>query len=89
MINQAVQAAMNEQIRHEFNSAHFYLSASDYFESIALSGFAQWMRLQSREEVVHALTLFDFLLHARPAADGRAAAAMAAARSAATSQPLP
>ena len=61
MINQAVQAAINEQIRHEFSSAHFYLSASGYFESITLSGFAQWMRLQSREEVVHALKLFDFL----------------------------
>jgi ferritin len=61
MLNQAVQAAMNDQIRHEFNSAHFYLSASGYFESINLSGFAQWMRLQSQEEVVHALKLFDFM----------------------------
>jgi ferritin len=61
MLNQAVQAAMNDQIRHEFNSAHFYLSASGYFESTNLSGFAQWMRLQSQEEVVHALKLFDFM----------------------------
>ena len=60
-MNQAVQAAMNEQIRHEFTSAYFYLSASGYFESINLSGFAQWMRRQSQEEVDHALKFFDFL----------------------------
>jgi ferritin len=62
MMKEAVQAALNEQIKTELYSAYFYLSASGYFESINLSGFARWMRLQSLEEVKHAMKFFDFML---------------------------
>jgi len=60
-MNEAVQTALNRQIKHEFSSAHFYLSASGYCESISLTGFAGWLRQQSREEVGHALRIFDFM----------------------------
>ena len=62
MMKEAVQKALNEQIKAELYSAYFYLSASSYFESNNLSGFARWMRLQSQEEVQHAMKFFDFLL---------------------------
>jgi ferritin len=52
---------MNDQIKREFDSAYFYLSAAGYFESTNLSGFASWMRIQSQEEVRHAMKFFDFM----------------------------
>src|ERR687898_138577 len=58
----AVRDAMNEQIKHEFYSAYLYLSMAGSFEVANLSGFAHWMRQQSREEVEHAIKFFDFLL---------------------------
>lgn len=61
MINPTIEAAINDQIKHEFESAYLYLSMSAYFESVNLSGFAHWMRLQYEEETVHAMKLFDYL----------------------------
>lgn len=60
-MNDTVQAALNEQIKHELQSAYLYLAAVSYFESINLSGAAHWMSLQSREEVGHAMKLFTFI----------------------------
>lgn len=60
-MNQTVQDALNEQIKHELHSAYVYLAASAYCERINLPGFAHWMRVQSREEVEHAMKIFDFV----------------------------
>lgn len=62
MMNEVVQKALNEQIKSELSAAYSYLSMSGYFESANLSGFAQWMRAQSQEEVGHAMKFFNFLL---------------------------
>jgi ferritin len=61
MLSKSVQAAINEQIRHEFASAYVYLSMSAFFQRASYPGFAKWARLQSREEVVHGMRLFDYL----------------------------
>jgi ferritin len=60
-MNQAVQDAVNEQVKHELASAYVYLSMSAHFESENLPGFARWMRLQAQEELGHAMRLFDYL----------------------------
>ena len=60
-MHKAVTDAVNEQIRHELESAYIYLSMSAHFEAENLPGFAKWMRLQSQEEMNHALRLFDYL----------------------------
>ncbi len=61
MISKALQDALNEQIKNELYSAYLYLSMSAYFERINLPGAAHWMRLQSQEEVSHAMKFFDHL----------------------------
>ena len=35
---------------------------SAYFESINLKGFANWMRVQTQEELVHAMKFYDYLI---------------------------
>lgn len=62
MVNQDVQDAINEQIKHEFYAAYQYLAMMTWFESKSLSGFGHWMRLQAGEEVEHAMKLVDFLI---------------------------
>ena len=62
MLSRTVQEAMNEQIKNEFYSAYQYLSMAAYCESVNLPGFARWMRMQAREEVEHAMKLYDFIL---------------------------
>jgi ferritin len=61
MLSQAVQDAINDQIHHEFHSAYVYLSMSAYLEAANFSGFAKWMRIQSKEEVMHGMKLFDYV----------------------------
>jgi ferritin len=61
MLSDSVQGAINKQINHEFASAYVYLSMSAYFERTNFEGFASWARVQSQEEIVHAMKLFDYL----------------------------
>lgn len=61
MFSTEVQDAMNEQIKNELYSAYLYLSMVAHFEAVNLPGFAHWMRMQSNEEVVHAMKFFDFI----------------------------
>jgi ferritin len=62
MISEAVVKAMTDQVEHEFFSAYLYLAMAEYFESENLSGFAQWMRIQSKEELEHGMKFFDYLI---------------------------
>jgi ferritin len=67
MLSERMLGALNEQINAELGSAYQYLAMAAYFESINLEGSAQWMKRQSREEVEHAMRIFE-LVHDR---DGR------------------
>jgi ferritin len=61
MINKKMEDALNKQINAELYSAYLYLSMAAYFESVNLSGFANWMRIQVQEESAHAMKLYDFV----------------------------
>lgn len=52
---------MNEQVNWELYSGYFYLSMSAYLESINLPGFANWMRVQAKEEQFHAMKIYDYI----------------------------
>jgi ferritin len=61
MLNEKIQAALNKQLNAELYSSYLYLSMSGYFQSINLPGFANWMRVQAQEELVHAMKFYDFI----------------------------
>jgi ferritin len=61
MINKTVQDAINEQIKNELYSAYLYLSMAAYFESLNLSGFTKWMKVQASEEQGHAMKFFEYV----------------------------
>jgi ferritin len=61
MISKSLQDAINEQIRHEINSAYLYLGMSMYAHSINLPGIGSWLRVQWQEELNHALKLAGIL----------------------------
>ena len=62
MPTKAVQAAINDQIAMELESAYVYLSMAAYFDENNLPGFSHWMRMQHGEELAHAMKMFDFML---------------------------
>lgn len=61
MIGKKMQDALNEQINAELYSAYLYLSMVAYFESVNLPGFANWMRVQTQEELTHAMKIYDYV----------------------------
>ena len=60
-ISDAMAAAINDQIKAEFDSAYIYLAMSAYFEDAGLEGMAHWMKKQYKEEVEHAEKFIDYL----------------------------
>lgn len=61
MLSQTLLKALNEQINHEMYSSYLYLSMAAYCESRNFPGFAQWMKMQSKEEAAHAMKIYDFI----------------------------
>lgn len=61
MINETMNMAFNEQMNAEFYSAYLYLSMNAYFEEQSLTGFANWMKIQTKEEMAHAMGIYDYL----------------------------
>jgi ferritin len=61
MFNKKMEKTFNEQINEELYSAYLYLSMVAYFESTNLPGFANWMRVQTQEEIVHAMKFYDYI----------------------------
>ena len=60
-ISDKMEAALNEQIKNELYSAYLYLSMSAYSESKNFKGFAHWLKLQAKEELEHAMKIYDFI----------------------------
>ncbi len=61
MLNEKMQDALNDQINAEMYSGYLYLSMAAWFDSINLSGMAQWMRYQTVEEENHAIKFFNYV----------------------------
>ena len=61
-MNARVVEAINRQINSELSASYSYLSMSAWCERQKFTGAARWLRLQSQEENMHAMKLFDFLL---------------------------
>jgi ferritin len=61
-VNATVLNAINEQINSEFEASYTYLAMAAFCEKQRFTGAAKWLRLQSDEERLHGLKLFDFVL---------------------------
>jgi ferritin len=61
-MNAPVVDAINRQINSELSASYSYLAMSAWCEGQKFTGAARWLRLQSQEEYMHAMKLFDFVL---------------------------
>ncbi len=61
MLKEKMQEALNKQVNAELYSSYLYLSMTAYFESTGLKGFANWMRVQAQEELMHAMRIYDHI----------------------------
>ncbi len=61
MISKKIEDALNEQVNSELYSSYLYLSMESYFKAQNLNGFANWMKIQTQEEVMHTMKIYDFI----------------------------
>ncbi|MDY5730743.1 MAG: ferritin [Eubacteriales bacterium] len=54
---------LNEQINKEMYSAYLYLEISNYYNDKGLAGFANWYRVQAKEEMAHAELFISYMQH--------------------------
>jgi ferritin len=60
--NKNVIDAINGQINAELSASYAYLAMSAWCEGQHFTGASRWLRMQSQEEYMHAMKLFDFVL---------------------------
>jgi ferritin len=61
-LNPKLAKLLNEQINNEMSSSYIYLAMAAWFEQTPYSGFASWMFNQSREETMHALKFYQYVV---------------------------
>ena len=61
MLSKNLEAAINDQIKHELYSAYLYLSMSAHAESNNMPGAAKWLAKQAEEEQEHALKFYSYI----------------------------
>jgi ferritin len=62
MISDKMQEQLNQRIADELYAWYLYLAIAGYFETLNLKGFGQWMQAQAKEELVHAMKNYKFLV---------------------------
>lgn len=61
-MKKTVLDAINHQINAELSASYAYLAMAAWCERQNFTGSATWLRIQSQEEHMHAMKLFDFVL---------------------------
>lgn len=61
MISDKIAKLINDQIAKEQYASQYYLSMSAWFSAQDLDGIANYFRVQSKEELMHADKMFDYL----------------------------
>ncbi|MCX6650854.1 MAG: ferritin [Methanomassiliicoccales archaeon] len=57
----SIEKALNDQINAELYSAYLYKAMEMYFHSVDLSGMANWMKVQTEEEMAHAEGMIQYI----------------------------
>jgi ferritin len=61
MLSKKIEQTLNDQLNFEIFSANIYMSMAAYFDSLNLKGFANWMKIQYQEEILHMTKFYDFI----------------------------
>ena len=60
-MDKKLEAAINEQLNFEIESAHIYLAMAGYIATLGLEGFESWMMVQYEEELAHAKKFINYI----------------------------
>ncbi len=61
MLEKKMQDVLNDQINAELYSGYLYLAMAAWFDDIEMPGFSNWMEIQAREELAHAMGFVNYV----------------------------
>ena len=61
MLSKKMENTLNDQINKEMYSAYLYMAMSARSTNIGLPGFANWFMVQYKEEMEHAMRIYDYI----------------------------
>lgn len=61
MVSEKILKLLNDQIKKELHSAYVYLGIEAYLADLGLKGMANWFRVQTQEELDHAIKFFGYV----------------------------
>ncbi len=61
MLSKKMVKSLNYQINRELYSAYLYLSMASYADAEGLNGFANWFKIQAKEEEFHAEKMYNYV----------------------------
>jgi ferritin len=56
-----MEELLNKQLNQELRNAYLYLSMASYLDNLGLKGFAHYFKVQAREELGHAMKIYEFI----------------------------
>ena len=62
MLDNKMLQELNQQIQEETYSSYIYLAMAAWLEENGYKGMATWMRVQAREEKIHADIFYNFIM---------------------------
>ena len=62
MLNEKIAKELSEQVNRELYSSYLYLAMSAYAEDIGMKGTANWLYVQAKEEMAHAIHMYSYIL---------------------------
>ncbi|MDR2020639.1 MAG: ferritin [Treponema sp.] len=62
MLSETLTKALSDQVNAEYYSAYLYLGMSAYADREGCKGIANWLFVQAREEMAHAVRLYQHIL---------------------------
>ena len=64
MLSKKLTEALSSQINKEMASAYLYLGMATHVETEGLRGCAHWLKKQAKEELDHAMKIYEFIFDA-------------------------
>ena len=62
MISEKLAEALSDQVNAEYASAYLYLAMSAAADKMGLKGAANWLLVQTKEEMAHGTHMFEYIM---------------------------
>ena len=62
VLSEEILKSLNKQLNLELRNAYLYLAMAAYFDEKGLDGFAHFFKIQSKEELGHAMRIYEYII---------------------------